>query len=237
MMPSGVGMDEATEKQRGWMGGRRIELAELDTSVRRVIFATYAVLLGLALATALHQLFEANGTYLVMPGIAVPKAVAWAAAPGAALAVIFLFAGAAHARTRWKYFLIAPILLAVAVPLAAAPGMVQPPLPPIVKFLFLTPLVFFAACIAVVAVGSRVRTFHVLVLITLLIATYAASLLLLSAAFWSVAPTAVFWVLAIGGVCLYPALVVVGWDLAEICSESASAALARSRSWAPRCGG
>jgi hypothetical protein len=222
-------MGKAANRWRRWIGERGIDLAELDGSVRRVIFTTYAVLLGLALATALRGFFGTSGSYLAQPGVLIPKAVAWVAGAGAAMAMTLLFAGAAHARTRWKYFLIAPILLAIVVSVSGGPNHVQPPLPPLVKALFLTPLAFFAACVAVVVIGPRLRTRHVLAIMAVLIAAFAATLVAMSARIWSsFAPTALFLGLGIGGFCLYPALLVVGWDLAEIGVEGSQAAMARN---------
>ncbi|HET7199095.1 MAG TPA: hypothetical protein VFI86_10530, partial [Burkholderiales bacterium] len=86
----------------GFLGGRGLRLGDLERPVRRVIFTTYAVLLGIALAIALRDSMGGE-PYLVDPGIALPKVVAWVAAAGCCVGVIFLVSGAARARTRWRY--------------------------------------------------------------------------------------------------------------------------------------
>ena len=208
------------------LGDRGIDPLGLETPIRRVIFTTYAVLLGLALATALRDGMAIAGVYIAQPGVEIPKGVAWISAFGAALSVALMLAGAAHARTRWRYLLVAPILIGLAFTMLGGPHGQAKPFPTWVGLLFLTPVIFLIASVVVTAVAPKMRTRWVLNWLLALVAGLFITILALSVAFWeSYAPTALLLLMGVAAICLQPALLVVGWDIAEISDESGEHAM------------
>ncbi len=205
-----------------FLGDRALDLVGLDSSVRRVIAAAYAVLLGLALATGLRGFLASGGGYIAQPGILLPKAIAWIAAGGTFVAVTFLLSGFAHAKTAWRYIALAPVLLSGTLWYWAAPnGYVNGQFTGHLGLMW-APIAFAAAMTAMVIFGPRFRTRYLLAGIATLFLGYATLAVVLSARFWpSYAPSILFVIVALGSMLLIPALLVVGFDFAEIAVDGA----------------
>src|SRR3974390_2573997 len=92
-----------------YLGDRAIDPASLEKAVRRVVFTTYAVLVGFAIATGFQAYLRGAGNYMAQPGILLPKPSVWLAGGGLAISAVFILAGAAHAKSRWRYLALTPV--------------------------------------------------------------------------------------------------------------------------------
>jgi hypothetical protein len=213
-------------RRPGLLGGRGIDPARLDPPVRRVLFTTYAVLLGVALGIAFRDRFSLP-VVVAEPGIALPLAVVLLAGALEALAVALLLAGAAHARSRWRYLAAAPGIAAILATLAGANAVndFTRGLSDVAGDLLVgTPIVFALACIAVVLAGPRMRTGQVFYWLVGLCAGFYAALVALSfGVLPTYGPTALFFSLGAVTFVIVAPLFVVGLDLTEIGGAVASA--------------
>jgi hypothetical protein len=206
------------------LGERGLDLAQLETPMRRVIFTTYAVLIGLALSVALREQFQSPAV-VADPGIPFPIVVVVIAAFVTVLALSLVVAGTAHVRSWWRYLLLAPLVAAIVVEaIVARPG----PSLQMILATHVAPLLLAAGCIAVIVRAPRMRSGTVLWVTLVLFGTFAVGFTLLSAGPVPNFGPSVLCITLMGAVLfLEPALLVVGFDLAEIASETAAVSLGR----------
>lgn len=214
--------------QGGFLRERRLRLGELEGPVRRIILTTYVVLLALAVGVSIRERLPGHEV-LVVGVVYTQSTIVVISGFLAAFAFATLLAGAAHARTRWRYALVAPILLAIFLCVAAAPaahpgesttwrnlGMMALPLP------------FMAATIWLVRRAPRLRTITTLFISLGLAGAFGGLVLGLTLLTRTpYASNAVVLLLGLAPFALMPALLVVGFDLSELGAEAATVGLRR----------
>ena len=220
--------------EQGFLGERRLKLSELGGPVRRVIFTTYVVLVGIAVGVVVRE--QLPGFQIItFAGYPTQSTIVFITGLTAGLAIAMLLAGAAHARTRWRYLLLAPIVAALGICAVAGPA-AHPGEADALRNLAIMalPLPFIAACFVVVGLGPRLRTVTTLAVCLALFVAFAGLVLALT---WLTGTpygaTIVFVTTGAASLALEPALLVVGFDLAEVGAEAASAALRRGERFAP----
>lgn len=205
---------------RDFFGERLLRPSELGGPVQRIVFTTYAALIGLALALAFQTQLSgpAVPTYV---GYVFRLGIFWVGAIALTFAVIPLLGGVTHARTRWRYLIAAPLLLAVAGTLASAPGAYLPESGYRYTWMYLLALPYLAAIVLLVKYGARWATRTVLWISAALCILFFATITL--ATWWTgtlFGQTAFFLIVGVAALALFPALMVVGFDLSEIAAEA-----------------
>lgn len=198
----------------GWRS-RVIDLASLDAPIKRVLAVGYAALIGLGAATAAHAWLP-GGETLANPGVTFPLAAVIIAGVGVSLAVALMLTGASQASSTWRLLLFAPLFLWSSVIMAA-----QAATPMIA--VSAVGLFFIIAAGALLLLGPRLGwrlSFLTAGAICGVLAIVAIAISL--DAIPSYAPTLVLLALAFAIPVVDTALVVTGWDIAEVALLSAS---------------
>ena len=200
---------------------RLIDWATLETPMRRVIVFGLALLLGLAGLTARRELLAGPSIFAVTYLVPLPALIVAGLAIAAAVAL--MLAGTATARSRWRFaglsgvagLCFALLQWRLAAGAAAAAGFA------------LAAAVFFAlTSTALIAFGRRLSVWTVLALAAASVAVPVALVLAPSlTAGATYGATVVVLLMIVAVVAAFPAIVVVGWDLAEVAVEVSGAAV------------
>ena len=224
----------ACVSEHEFLGGRWLRVRELDAPVRNIVFTTFAVFLAVALATALGSRIggpplDTFALFHFPQNIFIGGVVVVVA--GASL----LLAGAAHLKTRWRYPMIAMIMLAIFATRYAVPGLLPDKI-----FYPLTwlPAPFVLAIAVLAWIAPRHRLTTVLLLSFAICAGFAASILAATFFFGPVRVTDTAYVPSIAyavsvftvvmgavGLAVTPAIMVVGFDAAELGAEGVAVGL------------
>jgi hypothetical protein len=192
---------------------RLIDIASMDTSLRRVLATLYALLIGFAIAAALRTILP-GPNLMAQPGILIPFTVVLICGLGLSLSLAMLLAGTAAARTPWRFLAVVPVLAVCAI-------LAVPVIPDAFGALYGFAAVFLAGACAVLALGPKspwARTMQLSGLLFLCVAIAATAFTVFGDAGY--AATIVFLGLGMIVFPIEPALMVVGFDLAEISALS-----------------
>ena len=215
-------------RDRGFFGERWLRFADLDAPIRRIVFTTFAVFVGVALAIGTSKYIGGP----VLPTFALfhfPRNIFLGGVVMASVAIAMLLAGAAHLRTRWRYPMIAIIMLAIAGTRFAVPGV----LPDRVYYtLIWLPLPFLLLIVALTWAAPRYRITVVLLASLAIIIFFALSIIAATFAFGTgnssstaYAVTVFTLIMLAAGVAVTPAVMMVGFDAAELSTEGATKSL------------
>jgi hypothetical protein len=205
---------------RGILGERRLRLAEMDTPVRRIIFATYAVLAAQAIGVIIRE-YIAGPILPAFIGTVFPRNILLIGVAASCMAVVMIVAGAAHARTGWRYLLIAPVLAAIGICIVLEPSrFVDSAEASRYHGLMWLPAPFLLATISLVWLAPRLKTAKILLFSFALASTFVAAIttatLTMHAAY---GPTVFAVMMYCAAAAVAPAVMVTGFDLAELGSE------------------
>jgi hypothetical protein len=212
------------EHEHGFLKGRALDFFRLDAPVRRIVLTTGVVLLGVALACALRENFP--GPVANLPdGFIVPLVVILVAAATITFGLTLLIAGAAHARTRWRYALLLPIAICLPAAMLAALTTVGDAWPNwLTRTVIVATIALPVILLGIAAFfGPRVRVVPLFWVVLALTAACTAAIILISVlgtpAFGE---SFVLYLVGVGAVALEPALLVVGFDIADIGADFAT---------------
>lgn len=210
--------------EEGFLKGRALDFFRLEPPVRRIVLTTGIVLLAVAIACALRENFP-GPVFRLPDGFLLPVAVMLLAGATGTLALTLLITGAAHAQSRWRYALLIPIAFGIAIVFGAALSTV--PLSTGAARIalaagFILPIVF------VVAAGYFGKRYRIIPVFWVLLAFAALCTAAVIAISFLQTPnfgaSFILYMVGIGAVGLEPALLVVGFDLADIGSDAAGLA-------------
>jgi hypothetical protein len=209
--------------EHGFLKGRALDLFRLDPPVRRIVLTTGVVLAMVALACAVREDFP--GPVFTLPDrYVIPVAVMLIAGATATFAMTLLIAGTVHARTRWRYALLIPLALGIpAVTLAALNTVTHDWPQQAEQALIATAWLLPAICLIIAAIfGPRVRGVTMFWIVLAAVTTCTVGVIIVSIL---VTPdfgaSFILYLVGVGAVALEPALLVVGFDLADIGADSA----------------
>ena len=207
-------------------GERRLRVSDLSPAVRRVIFTTYAILLALAVAAAVRERFAGHDVQTFV-GYNLQSNVLLVGGALSTMAVALFLAGAGHARTKWRYLLVTPLFVALASGVLATPrSFVDKSVASQFNWLTFLPVPFLGAAAILVWIAPRLKaTTALFVSLGLAFVYFTAVCIATISMHPAYGPSVILAAMAFATYGLTPALLVVGFDLAEIGSESSTLGL------------
>ena len=206
-------------REKRFLDGRALDLSNLDKPVARVVFTTYAILIGLILGIAFHEqlgspqpLNNWGFPFAFRPGAIIATALV------AGTAFSLLFAGLAKARTGWRYVVLPFTVIAFGVMFSFFDfGRF-----PMAKRLLLlgVPVLLTLACTTIFILGRRLRITSVLWLSLAALIAFISAMAVLSATVWpSYGSNILLLFIFAAMIFLEPALITVGFDAVELGAE------------------
>jgi hypothetical protein len=209
--------------EHGFLKGRALDLLRLDPPVRRIVLTTGVVLAMVALACAVREDFP-GPVFRLPDGYVIPLVVMLIAGATATFAMTQLIAGAAHARTRWRYTLLIPLALGVSAVTLAAVNTVTHDWPQEAEWAVLAAALLLPAIFLAIAafLGPRFRAVQMFWAVLAFMAACALAIILISILITpDFGASVILYLVGVGAVALEPALLVVGFDLADIGADAA----------------
>ena len=208
--------------EKGFLKGRALDLFRLDPPVRRIVFTTGLVLLAVAVGCAVREDFPGPVVQL-RDDYVLPIAVMLIAGATTTFAVTLIVTGAAHARSRWRYLLLTPLALGLPVVLLAALNTVDMQWSlTLLRTVIVAAIVVPVLCVSVAAFfGART---HMMLLFKAVFAfTACCTVTVIAISYFVTAnfgSSFILYMVVVVAVVLEPALLVVGFDLADIGSDA-----------------